>query len=455
MNRRRFLSSSVAIPLAAQAPQRRRPNIVLILADDLGYGDLGCYGQKVITTPRIDQLASEGLRFTQAYAGCTVCAPSRCALMTGRHTGHCLVRGNFYPDLPLRKTDITLTEVLKQAGYRTGLFGKWSLGGLGTSGYPLDKGFDEFVGFFSQTHAHNYYPEHLLENRGSLLLRGNMGTQKKEYAPDIFTDRAVRFVEAAARNRQQPFFLHLSHPAPHANNELGRDTGNGMEVPEDAPYSSRPWPKPEKNFAAMVTRLDRDVGRVLDRLKQLGLDEDTLVIFTSDNGPHREGGHDAAFFSSSGALTGTKRDLTEGGIRVPFIARWAGTIQPGVSDHVVAFWDLLPTFAELAGAPAPRDVDGISIAGALRGAPARSHEYLYWEFHEGRFQQAIRMGAWKAIRNRGRTALYDLARDVGESDDVSARHPDVLARIEPLFAQARTESMHWPVKPGEGPPERR
>lgn len=329
VDRRTFLASTAAAltPAASTAQPAPRPNIILILADDLGYGDLGCYGQTRIQTPNLDRMAAEGIRFTSAYAGSTVCAPSRCSLMTGLHTGHARTRGNRSPDLPLRPEDVTVTEVLKQAGYRTALFGKWSLGELGSSGYPTRKGFDEWFGFFSQLHAHNYYPEHLLDGESAWLCRGNMGMQRRDYAPDLFTERALRFLEK--QNRATPFFLHLCYTVPHANNEMGRDTGDGMEVPSYGPYANRPWPQPEKGFAAMITRMDADIGRILAALKRRGLDENTLVIFTSDNGPHREGGHDPRFFESSGPLRGIKRDLYEGGIRVPMIARWPARIRGG------------------------------------------------------------------------------------------------------------------------------
>ena len=333
VDRRTFLASTAAAltPAASTAQPAPRPNIILILADDLGYGDLGCYGQTRIQTPNLDRMAAEGIRFTSAYAGSTVCAPSRCSLMTGLHTGHARTRGNRSPDLPLRPEDVTVTEVLKQAGYRTALFGKWSLGELGSSGYPTRKGFDEWFGFFSQLHAHNYYPEHLLDGESAWLCRGNMGMQRRDYAPDLFTERALRFLEK--QNRATPFFLHLCYTVPHANNEMGRDTGDGMEVPSYGPYANRPWPQPEKGFAAMITRMDADIGRILAALKRRGLDENTLVIFTSDNGPHREGGHDPRFFESSGPLRGIKRDLYEGGIRVPMIARWPARIRGGADER--------------------------------------------------------------------------------------------------------------------------
>ncbi len=443
MNRREFLASAAA----AAAPPASKTNIVFILADDLGYGDVGCYGQSRIETPHIDRLAAEGMRFTQAYAGSTVCAPSRCCLMTGLHTGHARTRGNLFPDLHLRPEDVTVTELLKKAGYRTGLFGKWSLGGIGTTGYPRRKGFDEWFGFFSQTHAHNYYPEHLLDNEREFLLRGNMGTRRTEYAHDLFTERALSFLDRQPAG--QPFFLHVCYTIPHANNEMGRDTGNGMDVPSDAPYTSRDWPQPEKNFAAMITRMDRDVGRLMDQLKKMGVDRNTLVIFTSDNGPHKEGGHSPDFFRSSGPLRGIKRDLTEGGIRVPMVARWPDRMKSGVaSDQICAFWDFLPTACELAGVAAPKAIDGMSMAPAFTGRPQRNHEYLYWEFHERGFDQGVRMGNWKGIRKgrRGPIELYDLASDLGEANNLAGRNPAIVSRIAKIMEEARTESKEFPVR---------
>jgi arylsulfatase A-like enzyme len=446
MTRRDFLGSAPASLFAAQAPARK-PNILLILADDLGYGNLGCYGGSQIQTPNLDRLAAGGMRFTDAYAGSTVCAPSRCTLMTGYHTGHARTRGNKYPDLPLRPEDLTVTEILKQAGYRTGLIGKWSLGQLGSTGYPTRKGFDEWFGFFSQTHAHNYYPEHLLENETAFLLRGNMGTQRKDYAHDLFTDRALRFLD---KQSSQPFFLKLAYTIPHADNELGRDTGDGMPVPSKEPYSAKPWPEIEKKFAAMVTRLDADLGRITEKLRQTGREQDTLILFTSDNGPHREGGHNPEFFNDNGPLRGIKRDLYEGGIRVPFLAGWPGTIKPGqVSNHICAFWDFLPTACELAGAQSPSGIDGISFAPTLLGRPGqRQHKYLYWEFHERGFQQALRMGDWKGVRPApGKPVeLYNLKTGLDEQNNLAAQHRDVAASIERILGSARTDSPDWPVK---------
>jgi len=449
MDRREFLSISGAGLLAAhlRAQVTVKPNIILVLADDLGYGDLGCYGQRRIATPNIDRLASEGVRFTQAYAGSTVCAPSRCCLETGYHTGHGRVRGNRSPDLHLLPEQPSLAEVLKSAGYRTGLVGKWSLGGAGTTGFPLDKGYDDFLGYFSQTHAHTYYPEHLMDNRTVRMLRGNFVVRdKSEYAHDRFTERALEFLDSSA---EQPFFLQCSYTIPHANNQKGSDTGDGMEVPDYGQYANEDWPNPEKGFAAMVSRLDRDVGRIVSKLQELGKDENTLVLFTSDNGPHNEGGHDADFFDSNGPLRGIKRDLYEGGIRVPAIARWPGTITPGrESAYPWAFWDLLPTYADLAGVAAPDGIDGHSIVPTLYGINQRPHEHLYWEFHEGGFDQAVLMGDWKGVRNGpdNPIELYNLADDLAEQNNVASSHADVVRGIDELMTTERTESPYWPTR---------
>lgn len=450
MTRRAMMTATAAAGIAVlqgQPRTSRAPNIVFILADDLGYGSLGCYGSKEILTPHLDRMAAEGIRFTQAYAGSTVCAPSRCSLMTGLHTGHARSRGNSSPDLPLRPEDLTFTEVLRNAGYRTGLFGKWALGNLGSTGYPTRKGFDEWFGFFSQTHAHNYYPEHMLDGETAYHCRGNAGTRKTDYAPDLFIGRALQFV---AKREERPFFLKIAHILPHANNEMGRDTGNGMEIPSDAPYTGKPWPAVEKNFAAMVTRLDADVGKLLAKLKETGKDENTLVIFASDNGPHNEGGHSAEFLNDNGPLRGYKRELYEGGIRVPFIARWPGTIKPDqTSEQLIAFWDVFPTACDAAGAMAPRDLDGLTFLPTLTGRGSqRQHEYLYWEFHEGGFSQALRMGDWKAVRRGAKRPIeiYDLKSGLDEQTDLAVQNPDVVRRAEQLFAAARTESALWPVR---------
>jgi arylsulfatase A-like enzyme len=438
------------------AMAQTRPNIIFIQADDLGYGDLSCYGQRKFKTPNIDRLAAEGLRFTQYYAGSTVCAPSRSALMTGQHTGHTRIRGNArYPLLP---EDVTVAEVLKAtpgAGYKTALIGKWGLGEAGTTGVPNRQGFDYFFGYLNQRHAHNYYPTFLWRNEERVKLRnvvpdedeegsGN-STNRVDYTHDLMAEEALKFLE---RNGGGPFFLYLAFTIPHANNEA---KNKGMEVPDLGEFASEDWPDQEKAKAAMITRMDRDVGRLMASLKKLGIDDNTLVFFTSDNGPHREGGADPDFFDSNGPLRGIKRDLYEGGIRVPMIARWPKRIKAGAkSDQVWAHWDLLPTVAEIAGVKPPANIDGISMLNALLGRRQRNHEFLYWEFHERGFSQAARMGDWKAVRKSPDSPLelYDLKNDLGEQNDVAVKHPEVVKKIEDYLKTARTESELWPTKKG-------
>jgi arylsulfatase A-like enzyme len=444
MNRRNFLTTVAALPFAGSA-RTTKPNIVFILADDLGYGDLGCYGQKLVATPNLDKLAADGVRFTQFYCGSTVCAPSRCALMTGMHMGHARIRGNARTDL--LPEDVTVAEILKNAGYKTCLSGKWGLGTAGNSGIPNRQGFDEFYGFLDQKHAHTQYPTQLWQNEEEVFLDGNFGPVRKDYAQELFTKRALDFLD---RNKTGPFFLYLSYTTPHANNELTRQTGNGMELPGDHPYQDKPWAKPDRDFAGTVSRLDRDVGSILAKIKELGIDEDTIVMFASDNGPHREGGNNPELFDSNGPLRGIKRDLYDGGIRTPFLARWTGNVKPGqVNDSVCAFWDILPTFAELAGVKAPQGIDGISFVPALHGRAIPSRPYLYWEFHEGGFSQAVRLGSWKGVRRKNRQApveLYDISVDTEETKDVAASHPEVVKRIAEIMITARTESKTFPVR---------
>jgi arylsulfatase A-like enzyme len=443
-------SGRPGLPAAGGA---RKPNIIFILADDLAYADLGCYGQKQILTPNLVAMAREGIRFTQFYAGSTVCAPSRCCLMLGRHTGHAIIRGNAL--VPLRPEDVTVAEVLKKAGYATGQFGKWGLGEPDTTGIPNRKGFDEYFGYLNQTHAHDSYPQYLWRNQEKVQIPANADGRKGAYSNDLFTQEALKFVR---RNKDKPFFLYLTYTIPHANNELGAKTGNGMEVPSDQPYTDKPWPQVEKNFAATITRMDTDIGKLMSLLKELGIDQDTAVLFSSDNGPHKEGGHDPKFFFSSGPLRGTKRDLYEGGIRVPMLVRWPGKVQAGtVSDQVWAFWDFLPTAAEIVGTEPPPGLDGISMLPALLGQPQKPHEFLYWEFHEGGSKQAVRMGDWKAVRlaPAAPLALYDLKTDVGEGRNVAGEHPDVVARIEDYLKTARTESTRWPLAAARSQPATR
>ncbi|HZB45046.1 MAG TPA: arylsulfatase [Pyrinomonadaceae bacterium] len=455
-----FTCAPVVPPSAAQGA-RRKPNVIFILADDLGYGDIGPYGQRRIRTPHLDRLAREGVRFTDFYAASPVCAPSRASLMTGQHQGHTYIRGNSTKvpvpgqsgaaarRLPLRPRDVTVAEVLKGAGYATGVVGKWGLGEPGTTGVPNSQGFDYFFGYLNQTHAHSHFPEYLWRNRERVEL------PKGTYSQDLFTEEALGFIR---RERARPFFLYLAYTLPHANNELTRRTGNGMEVPSDAPYTNEHWPQQQKNYAAMVTRMDADIGRLMALLKELGLDDDTVVLFSSDNGPQGrdEGGFDPDFFQSHGPFRGIKRALYEGGVRVPLVARWPGRIKAGEVSRVAwANYDLLPTLAALAGARAPRDIDGVSMLSALLGrGQRREREHLYWEFHEGEFAQAVRLGRWKAVRKGfdKRVELYDLDADTGETRDVAAGHPRVVRRVERIMKSERTESEFWPVQGGPAVP---
>ncbi|MGH9935975.1 MAG: arylsulfatase [Blastocatellia bacterium] len=436
-----------------------KPNIIFIHADDLGYGDLSCYGQRKFRTPSIDRLAAEGMRFTQYYAGSTVCAPSRSALMTGQHTGHTRIRGNARH--PLLPEDVTVAEVLKSAKYKTALIGKWGLGEAGTTGVPNRQGFDYFYGYLNQRHAHNYYPTFLWRNEEQVKLRnivldedkegaGN-STNRVDYTHDLLAEESLKFVE---QNSAGPFFLYLAFTIPHANNEA---KNKGMEVPDLGEFANRDWPEQERAKAAMITRMDRDIGRLMALLKKLGIDDDTVIFFTSDNGPHREGGANPDFFDSNGPLKGIKRDLYEGGIRVPMIARWPKRIKSGgpggagaKSDQVWGHWDFLPTAAGIAGAKLPANIDGISMFNALLGRKQRNHEFLYWEFHERVFSQAVRMRDWKAVRKAPDSPLelYDLKNDIGEQNDIAVKHPDVVKKIEDYLKTARTESELWPVNKG-------
>ncbi len=439
-----------------------RPNLIWIMADDLGWGDLGCYGQKVITTPNLDRMAAEGLRFTHYYAGATVCAPSRSVLMTGLHHGHTRVRGNAGQTNPaaqaLKQGDVTVAAVLQKAGYKTALIGKWGLGNVGAaeSGLPRKQGFDEFYGYLSQHHAHNHFPDYLWRNESKEPLSNvivpvgedgaGYATDAVHFADDLFAEESLKFVD---ENRDRPFFLYWSPVIPHANNERARLLGDGAHVPDYGPYADKDWPPQDKGQAAMISRLDSYVGRMLDQLHKLGLAEKTLVIFTSDNGPHNESKHDLARFQPSGPFTGIKRSLTDGGIRVPFIAWWPGRVKPGVTDHVGYFPDFLPTAAELAGAPAPAQTDGLSLVPLLSGRAReqKSHEFLYWEFHEGGFRQAaLYQGRWKGLRSGGPDTpikLYDQRNDVAEVNDVAAAHPEIAARIGDYLKTARSELPEW------------
>jgi arylsulfatase A-like enzyme len=421
------------------------------MADDLGYGDLGCYGQTEIQTPNIDRLAADGMRFTNYYAGSTVCAPSRCVLMTGLHTGHCYIRGNSRQHL--RPGDVTIAEMLQQRRYVTGQFGKWGLGGENTAGMPVVQGFNEFYGYLDQAHAHNYYPTYLIDGRERVMLNNvvpdegdvgqGMATEKNEYSHDLIFAQAVQFL---LDHQSEPFFLYLPFTIPHANNEAG---DLGMEVPSLGAYADRDWPEAEKAKAAMISRLDADVGQILDLIQALEIDERTIVFFTSDNGPHREGGIDPEFFNSNGEFRGIKRDLYEGGIRVPMIVRWPGRIEAGTtSDHLAYHGDFFATAAELTGARTIPGLDSISFAPELLGTGEQAeHDYLYWEFLEGPPKQAVRQGDWKAIRffnEPVRVELYNLAEDSAESNDLSASMPDQSAALVELMDVAHLPSPNWP-----------
>lgn len=452
-------------PLLAQ---QGRPNIIFILADDLGYGDLGSYGQQVIQTPELDRMAAEGIRFTQFYAGATVCAPSRSVLMTGQHMGHTHVRGNAPgPDMTaqsLRDSDVTVAEVVKSAGYSTALFGKWGLGEVDNEGHPLKQGFDTFFGYLNQVHAHNYYPEFLWRDLDRATLRnkvtrssrayggfrGGWATERNEYSHDVIMREALNWIES---HRNESFFLYVALTIPHANNEGTRGTGDGAEVPDYGIYGDKDWPNQDKGQAAMISRMDADIGRLLRHLKALGIDRNTLVMFSSDNGPHNEAGHDLLRFNPSGVLRGTKRDLYDGGIRVPFLAWWPGTVQPGqTSDHIGYFGDLMATAAELVGTSSPSGTDSISFVPTLLGKPAdqTQHPYLYWEFYEGGSSQAVRLGPWKGVRKpmlSGPVELYDVTRDPSEKYNVARNNPEVVAKIKAMMAEAHVDHPTWTIRP--------
>lgn len=464
-----WLCSAALTSRAAEPKEAAKPNIIYIMADDLGYGELGCYGQQKIKTPNIDKLAKDGMRFTQFYAGAPVCAPSRCVLMTGKHTGHGRVRGNAGKDNPLPQTirteDVTVAELLKKQGYSTALIGKWGLSEENSPGHPNKKGFDHFFGYLDQHHAHNYYPEFLIRNESRVYLEnivpgdGDFGqgwaTVKKQYSHDLMAEEALTWLDT---NKDKPFFLYLAFTLPHANNEATRGTGNGQEVPDYGIYENMDWTPQNKGQAAMISRLDKDVGRVMEKLKKLGLDKKTIVFFTSDNGNHKEGGNDPTFFNAHGPLNGMKRDVYDGGIRVPFIVRWPGKIKSGVvNNHVGYFGDMMYTLADLTGGKAPEGLDSISFLPTLLGKDKeqKKHDYLYWEFYEQGGKTALRIGDWKAIRLGFGDAfpieLYDLSKDVAEEHNVAAQNPEIVAKARELFAKAHIDSPDWPVPTGKKP----
>ncbi len=446
-----FLTLWVATGLfPGAAVAETRPNIIYIMADDLGYGDLGCYGQKLIETPNLDRLAADGMRLTDYYAGCTVCRPSRLVLWTGRHTGHTPIHSN--ASYVFKPQDVTVAELLSASGYATGGVGKWAMGPPGSGGEPNRHGFDFWFGYLDQSEAHNYYPTHLyrctrgnveqVPLEGNVLLddpraRGRVAKPENRvtYSHDVMTEEALGFIR---RNRDRPFLLHVHWTIPHANNEGGRALKNGMEVPDYGIYQDRPWPITAKGQAAMITRMDGDVGRMVSLLGKLGIDRKTLILFTSDNGPHSEGGHRHEYFDANGPLRGFKRDLYEGGIRVPTIAWWPGKVAAGSTcGEPLAFYDFLPTACELAGGAMPPETDGISFLPALLGEHQRQahHEYLYWKFGK---KEAVRMGTWKAVRLAPDRPieLYNLAEDVGETNNLAGEHPEVVGRMQAAMRQA-------------------
>jgi arylsulfatase A len=467
LTRRQFLASSGAGATALAAQSKRPPNIVWIMADDLGIGDVGCYGQKKIRTPNIDKLAAGGMRFLNAYAGCTVCAPARSTLMTGYHMGHTSVRTN-PGGVPILESDVTVAQVLKGAGYRCGGYGKWGLGDVGTSGVPSKHGFDDFFGYLNQVHAHWYYTPFLIHNEKEYPLPGNTGGKRTTYSADVIDEKALEFI---AREKDHPFFLYMPTTVPHWELLVPEDSFKEY----DGKFPETPWidkakhyadqPKPHATYAGMVTRMDRDIGRVIAALEKYNLIGNTIVFFTSDNGGALElrGDH---YFESTGPYRGHKQNFYEGGIRTPLIASWPGHIKAGsTTDLICCFYDFMPTAAELAGVEAPKGIDGISIVPTLLGkSNQKKHEYLYWELprHNGKTgeflketpMQAMRMGDWKAVRPKpdGPVELYNLKTDVGETKDVGAANPKILAKMEGLLKTARVEPR--PQKDPPTKPER-
>ena len=460
-----FAAAVSSVATAREGGSDGGPNIIYVLADDLGYGDLVSYGQKTLETPHLDRLAAEGMRFTRHYAGSTVCAPSRCVLMTGRHTGRCTVRGNHR--VQLRPDDLTFATILRRAGYRTGGFGKWGIGHPPPLDDPERHGFDSFYGYINMYHAHNFYPEFLVRDGEKVALRNvvpdrwddddregrGVASKAVDYAPFLIRDAMLDFIEA---NHSRPFFVFYALNIPHANNEGGSDeAGRGMEVPDFGAFGERAWPAPEKGFARMIDYIDRDVGAILATLKRLGIDERTIVFFSSDNGPHREGGHREDFFDSGGPLRGLKRDLYEGGVRVPLLVRWPGRVARGmVTDHVSGFQDMLPTVCDLVGVSPPPS-DGVSFLPTLLGKPSeqKEHAYLYWEFNEQGGRRAILKDDWKGIalethaHGLDRFELYRLSDDVGERRNLVAAEPAIVRELKRLMDEAHVPDPYARRRP--------
>lgn len=494
-------ASLAGLSVAAAPPVDRKPNIVFILADDLGYGDLGCFGQKKIRTPHLDRMAAEGMKLTRHYAGNAVCAPSRCVLLTGKHPGHAFIRNNrgveglvlprmgkpeVEGDYPIPDETVTLAEVFKKLGYATGGFGKWGLGGPGSTGGPLNQGFDRWFGYNCQVVGHNFYPTYLWDNEKTIALNNppfpahdklrpnedptRASTYKRfqgnDYSADLIADQALAFVRA---NKDRPFFLYCATTVPHVALQVPDDSlEEYLGLWDDPPYVGGkgylPHFRPKAAYAAMITRMDRDIGRLSKLVEELGLDEDTLFVFSSDNGPlhgRHQGlaGTDCEFFDSAGGLRDGKGTLHEGGIRVPTVVRWKGRITPGAASEVLSgFEDWMPTLLELAGAPgaAPEDIDGISIAPALLGKEQPARPFLYREFPSYGGQQSVHLGDWKGIRRnlmaRGANArpglpieLYNLKTDRAETTDVAAQHPGIVAGIGKIMREQRVPSPDFPL----------
>jgi arylsulfatase A len=466
---KKFFNSALLSIILLHAYPQQKPNIILIVADDLGYGDVGCYGQQKIKTPSIDLLAKQGMQFTNFYAGTSVCAPSRASLMTGKHTGHTDVRGNktFKPEgqFPLADSTVTIAQVLKNNGYATGDFGKWGLGYVGSNSEPLKKGFETFFGYNCQSLAHNYYPDHLWDDDKKIELNENKKAETI-YSADLIHQKALDFIQAKSK---QPFFLFLSYTLPHAALSVPHDEVYNQYVKlfNEQPLDIKSWkkyegvsfePYPHATYAAMVSRLDKYVGEVMRKIADLGIEKNTVIVFTSDNGPHREGGNDPDFFNSNGIYRGIKRDLYEGGMREPFIVKWTGTISPGTkNDFAGAFWDLFPTFQEIAELKPDKKTDGISILPTLKGKNKlqKQHEYLYWEFHENNGRQAVRYKKWKAVRygvsinDNVPVELYDLEKDPSEKNNVAAQYPDLVKKLNNFILQAHQPNKDWPLLKSE------
>lgn len=471
LNRRQFIQTATAAIPATFAinktkAQTRKPNIILIVADDLGYGELGCFGQDKILTPNLDQLASEGMKLTRFYCGQAVCAPSRCVLMTGKHTGHSYIRNNreVKPEgqFPIPEDSWTIPKMMKEQGYATAAMGKWGLGPVGSSGDPNKQGLDLFFGYNCQRQAHNYYPRYLYRNEEKVEMPGNdRGLTGERYAPDETIKEALQFIR---QNKDNPFFLFFPTVIPHLALQVPEDSmehyiGKWDDPPYDGKNGYLPHPTPKAAYAGMISHMDRNIGSMMNLLKELGLEEDTLILFSSDNGATYLRGPDTDFFNSCGGLRGKKGSLYEGGIRVPTIARWKGKIEPGTeSDHTAAFWDIMPTIAQITGANAADDTDGISFAPTLFGdSSQKEHDYLYWEFPSYGGQQAIQMGDWKGIRQNlmrkegdRSWQLYNLKDDRNETTDVAKDHPEIINKIKELAASARVPSEEFPFPALDG-----